>query len=364
MTTVDLIRIDVATPSRRYPVLVGENLALRLHEHLDAFGFPPHRVVVSSPRVWRLHGDRVPACPGGCPPVIVPDGERSKHLRTVLRVYDGLIAAAADRGSGVVAVGGGVIGDMAGFAAATYLRGVPIAHVPTTLLAQVDSAVGGKTGVNLHEGKNLVGAFHQPSAVLVDPGFLGTLSGREYRAGLYEAVKYGVACSADLFARMERELDALAARDTSAAIPMIVECCRIKSTIVSEDERESGVRRVLNFGHTAGHAFEAVTAYRRFKHGEAVARGMRVALALARAREAITESDANRAEMLLARLGRLPAIADLRTTDLLAAVARDKKVVDGRLHFVLPTGIGRVEIVTDVTTEELRAAFLAVGCGA
>jgi 3-dehydroquinate synthase len=360
---VDLIRIDVATPSRRYPVLVGEGLAGQLGSHLDAIGFPAYRIVVSSPRVWGLYAESLKATIGACPTVIVPDGERSKHLRTVQRIYDGLTAAAADRGSGLVAVGGGVIGDMAGFAAATYLRGVPVAHVPTTLLAQVDSAIGGKTGVNLREGKNLVGAFHQPSAVLVDPGFLVTLNGREYRAGLYEAVKYGVACSLDLFARIERDLDALVARKTAATTPMIVECCRIKAKIVSEDERESGARRVLNFGHTAGHAFEAITAYRRFKHGEAVAIGMRVAMAVALARGVVAASDADRFDALLARMGRLPAIDDLRTPDLLTAAARDKKVVDGQLHFALPTGIGRVEIVTDVTADELRAALVAVGCG-
>jgi 3-dehydroquinate synthase len=359
---VDLIRIDVAAPSRRYPVLLGEGVASHLAAHLDHVGFPARRVVVSSPRVWRLHGERLAGF-GACPSVIVPDGERSKHLRTVLRIYDGLIAAEADRGSGIVAVGGGVIGDMAGFAAATYLRGIAVAHVPTTLLAQVDSAIGGKTGVNLREGKNLVGAFHQPAAVLVDPAFLVTLNAREYRAGLYEAVKYGVACSADLFARIERDLDRLIRREAAAVLPAIAECCRMKAAVVGEDERESGARRVLNFGHTAGHAFEAVTGYRRFRHGEAVAIGMRAAIAVARARAAVAGSEADRVEALLARMGPLPPVNDLRARDLLAAVARDKKVVDGRLHFVLPTGIGRVEIVTDVTTEELRAAFVAVGCG-
>ncbi len=361
---VNLIRIDVAAPSRPYPVLVGEGIAPELGSRLDDLGFPSRRVVVSSPRVWKLHGDRVAASLGASRPVIVPDGERSKHLRTILRIYDGLIAADADRGTGVVAVGGGVIGDMAGFAAATYLRGIPIVHVPTTLLAQVDSAIGGKTGVNLPDGKNLVGVFHQPTSVVVDPDFLATLTEREYRAGLYEAIKYGVACSGDLFGCIEQEFDKVTARDRSAVLPVIVECCRIKAAIVAEDERESGPRRVLNFGHTAGHAFEAVTAYGRFKHGEAVALGMRVAVALALRRRVIPQADADRFQSLVARAGRLPAVADLRAAELIAAAARDKNIVDGRLHFVLPTAIGRVAIVTDVTADELHAALIDVGCGA
>ncbi len=361
---MDFHTVPVSTPSRAYSVLVGTGIVARMKTHLDGVRFPAHRVVVSSPRVWRLHGRRVDEALGSCPAVLVPDGERSKHLRTVQRIYDGLIRAGVDRGTGVVALGGGVIGDMAGLAAATFLRGVQVAQVPTTLLAQVDSAIGGKTGVNLREGKNLVGAFHQPSVVLVDPGFLVTLNKREYRAGLYEALKYGVACSADLFGHIERNLNALAARELWALMPTIAECCRIKAKVVGEDEREQGSRRVLNFGHTAGHAFEAVTDYRRFKHGEAVGLGMRVAVALARRRGALADRDADRFDALLARVGHLPTVADLDTVDLLAATERDKKVVGGRLHFVLPTGIGRVEIVTDVTPEELRTAFVAVGCRA
>jgi 3-dehydroquinate synthase len=360
---MDLARIDVAAPSQRYPVLVGSDLTAHLKAHLDGVGFPGRRVIVSSPRVWRLHGPRVAAALDVGAPILVPDGERSKHLRTVLRIYAGLIAAGADRASGIVAVGGGVIGDMAGFAAATYLRGVAVAHVPTTLLAQVDSAIGGKTGVNLLQGKNLVGAFHQPAAVLIDPSLLATLNGREFRAGLYEVLKYAMACSEPLFARLDSQLDGIVRRrDVAALLPVIEECCRIKAGIVTEDEREHGARRVLNFGHTAGHAFEAITRYGRFRHGEAIAYGMQVATELAHRRGRLEMADREAFARLVWRVGNLPPIGDLRTPDLLDAVTRDKKMMDGRLNYVLPTGIGSVQIVQDVRAEELRAAFVAVGC--
>ena len=359
---MDLTRIDVAAPSRPYPVLLGEDLASRLKVHLDEIRFPDRRILVSSPRVWRLHGARVSSGFEALALIVVPDGERSKHLRTVSRIYDGLIAAGADRGSGVVAVGGGVVGDMAGFAAATYLRGMEVAHVPTTLLAQVDSAIGGKTGVNLREGKNLVGAFHQPSAVLMDPSFLRTLDRREFRAGLYEVLKYAIACSAPLFDRLDGDFDSIARRLAPALLPVIEECCRIKARIVTEDERDQGVRRVLNFGHTAGHAFEAVTRYRRFRHGEAVAYGMLVAAELGHRRRRFDTGARDAFARLLWRFGGLPPIRDLRTSELMEVITRDKKIVDGRLHFVLPTGIGQAEIVNDVSQDELRAAFAALGC--
>jgi 3-dehydroquinate synthase len=360
---MDLTRIDVAMASKPYPVIIGEDVSSRLGTLLDEVGFPARRVLVSSPRVWRLHGTRVGGALGAQASVLVPDGERSKHLRTVLRIYDGLIAAGADRGWGLVAVGGGVVGDMAGFAAATWLRGIAVAHVPTTLVAQVDSAIGGKTGVNLREGKNLVGAFHQPSAVLVDPGVLGTLNTREYRAGLYEVLKYAMACSAALFERLDRDADAIARRQAAAIRPVVEDCCRTKAAIVAADEREGGPRRVLNFGHTAGHAFEAVTRYGRFRHGEAVAYGMLVAVDVSRRRGRLDAATQDAFARLLFRFGDLPPIGDLAAADLVAAMAHDKKIVDGRLHFVLPTGIGQVEIVNDVSADELRAALVAVGCG-
>jgi 3-dehydroquinate synthase len=357
------VRVDVRTATGGYSVLIGGGLTGRLGRLLDEWRIGPRRLVVSNPVVWRIHGEQIAEALPGAEVILVPDGERHKHLASVARIYDALIRAGADRGSIVVAVGGGVIGDMAGFAAATYLRGVSLVHVPTTLLAQVDASVGGKVGVNLAAGKNLVGAFYPPRLVVTDPAVLGTLPRREYRAGLYEVIKYGMACSADLFARLEREAARLADPASDIVASVVAECCRIKAAIVSADERETGARRVLNFGHTAGHAIEAITGYRRFRHGEAVAWGMLVASQVAIGRGLITE-DADRAlRALVMKLGPLPHVADLPAGRVLELVGRDKKIVDGLLHVVLPTGIGSVSIVDDVRESELAEALTRVGFG-
>ena len=226
------------------------------------------------------------------PVVLVPDGERAKHLRTVTRVHDALLDARVDRKTVVVIVGGGVLGDLAGFAAASFLRGLRVVQVPTTVVAQVDSAIGGKVGVNHARGKNLIGAFHPPIGVLIDPDLLATLPARELRAGLYEVVKYGVIADRRLFTRLERDLDRIRAGDPEALLPIVVASARIKAHVVSVDEHETGLRRILNLGHTLGHAFEAITHYRRFKHGEAVGWGMLAAVAGGpRARRAMTAAD-------------------------------------------------------------------------
>ena len=358
---MDTIRIDVTTPSRPYAVTLADGVLDRLSQCLDDAGAPQRRFVVSSPLVWRLHGDRLAAALPGVDPILVPDGERYKQVATVTRIYDALVRANADRASTIVTFGGGVIGDMAGFAAATYLRGIALVHVPTTLLAQVDSSIGGKVGVNHPLGKNLIGAFQQPHAVLIDPTVLATLPRREFRAGLYEVIKYGTTSSAALFDRISRERKAIFAREPEALLPIIAESCQIKAAVVSADERESGVRRILNFGHTAGHALEAVTKYRWFRHGEAVGYGMLVAAQLATLRGALAERDRKALADLIAGLGPLPPIADVATSQILDAMKHDKKVMAGRLHFVLPTAIGAVTIVDDVTQKEVKAALTRVG---
>ena len=284
-----------------------------------------------------------------------------KNSRTTTRIYDGLIRAGADRGSAIVAVGGGVVGDIAGFAAATYLRGIALAHVPTTLLAQVDSSIGGKVGVNHPLGKNLIGAFHQPAIVVTDPLFLSTLPRREFRSGLYEVVKYGMIASRALFDRLATGARAIFAREPSALLPVIADSCRIKVDVVSADERESGPRRVLNFGHTIGHALEAVTKYRRFRHGEAIALGMLAAADMAVERGILPDRDRQALAGLITRLGALPSVADLSVAETLETIRRDKKVVHGRLHFVFCTGIGTTAIVDDVTEEELTPALTRLG---
>ena len=291
----------------------------------------------------------------------MPDGERYKQIPTVSRVWEALIKANADRASTLITFGGGVIGDLAGFAAASYLRGIALVHVPTTLLAQVDSSIGGKVGVNHPLGKNLLGAFYQPHAVIVDPQVLGTLPRREFRAGLYEVIKYGMTSSPTLFARVAREHKAIFARTPDVLTAVISESCRIKADIVTADEKESGLRRILNFGHTAGHALEAVTKYRRFRHGEAVGYGMLVAAELAVTRGVLPESDRQELASLVASLGPLPPIGDISTAQVLEAMMHDKKMVAGRLHYVLPTAIGATIIVDDVSEKEIKKALMRVG---
>lgn len=355
------VRVDVHAGLLPSTIWIGNGVADRAGTLLDAHGVGSKRFVVSSPVVWRLHGERISRALGGADPILVPDGERHKNLQSLSRIYDALIRAGADRGSTIVAVGGGVIGDTAGFAAATFLRGVALAHIPTTLLAQVDSSVGGKVGVNLALGKNLVGAFHQPAVVLVDPQLLATLPRREFRSGLYEVVKYGMIASRDLFDRMARDTKAMFARDEGVLVPAIVESCRIKADVVTRDERESDLRRILNYGHTVGHALEAVTKYRRFRHGEAIAYGMLAAADLAVTRGALADLERQALTRLLAGLGPLPPVVDLPAGEVLDAIQRDKKVVSGTLHFVIATQIGATMTIDDVTEDELRAVLERLG---
>ena len=358
------IRIDVVTPSRSYPVLVGSGLLAQLKHALDEAGCGSRRFIVSNQTVWRFWGDAVRQALPDAEAVMVPDGERFKILPSVARIYDALQRAGADRSAVIVTVGGGVVGDMAGFAAATYMRGITLAHVPTTLLAQVDASVGGKVGVNLAGGKNLVGAFHQPALVLTDPDLLQTLPRREFRAGVYEIIKYGAVCSRELFARLQSSLNPISKRDAAILAPVVADCCRIKAEIVGRDEREAGPRRVLNFGHTAGHAIESLTRYRRFLHGEAVAYGMLVAAAVAVERQIMSVDDRHALASLVAQLGPLPPLGDLAAPAVVEQMRRDKKVRAGRLHMVLPAAIGTASIVDDVTDGELRRALAGIGLSA
>jgi len=353
-------RLSVRTSSGTYTIEIAPGSTSRLRATLDSAGLPARRFVVSSQTVWRFHGRDLQSAVDE-EPILLPDGERYKQLSTVGRIYDALIRANADRSSAIVAIGGGVVGDVAGFAAATYLRGIPVVQVPTTLLAQVDSSVGGKVGVNHPLGKNLIGAFHPPAAVVVDPSLLSTLPRREFRAGLYEVVKYGVIASRPLFDRTASDLKSLFAREAHALLPVVAESCRIKASIVEQDERETGLRRTLNFGHTAGHALEAVTKYRRFLHGEAVAYGMLAAADLAATRGVLPAADREMLAALIMQMGPLPPVSDLSAADIVEATKRDKKVIGGKLHFVLPTTIGATTTVSDVTPQELTRALVAIG---
>ena len=357
------LRLDVRTPSRAYPIVIGPGASRSLRPLLDEARCGTTRFVVSNQTVWGCWGTAFQEALPGAEAILrarrraVQDAaDRRPHLRQP-------VARRPPTGRRrIVTFGGGVVGDMAGFAAATYLRGIALAHVPTTLLAQVDAAVGGKVGVNLPGGKNLVGAFYQPWVVVVDPALLSTLHRREYRAGLYEVIKYGVVCDGDLFARLQTDLGPISKRQVAALTPVIADCCRIKAAIVADDEREAGPRRVLNFGHTVGHALEASTQYRRFLHGEAVAYGMLAAVRHRGRPRRVRAGRCRRAvAALIAQLGPLPPLSDLSAAAQLELMRRDKKVVEGRLHVVLPTGIGSATVVADVSEPELLAALRSLG---
>jgi 3-dehydroquinate synthase len=276
--------------------------------------------------------------------VTVPAGEPAKSLATVHSCYDQLAAHRLERKSFVIALGGGVVGDLAGFVAATYLRGVAFVQVPTTLLAQVDSSVGGKVGVNLEAGKNLVGAFYQPRLVLCDLDTLGSLPDREFRAGLAEVIKYGIIYSAALFKRLERELPKLLRRDAKTLMDVIARCCAIKAEIVGQDETESGLRAILNFGHTIGHALETISSYGKFLHGEAISIGQVATARISAKLTALPERDVTRIALLFERAG-LPTRTRLKSTQLarlLDAMKLDKNVSDGEIRFVLAKRVGEV----------------------
>jgi 3-dehydroquinate synthase len=307
--------------------------------------------VVSSPKVWRAVGKIVKAAIPGFDLRrlhLFDDAEKKKDLRSVEGLCRALTRAGADRKSLIVAVGGGVVGDVAGFVAASYLRGVALVHVPTTLVAQVDSAVGGKTGVNLPEGKNLVGAFNPPRLVVADYETLRTLPQREFRSGIAEVIKYGVIADAELFAYLEGNMENVLRRDREALDYLIPRCVEIKAEVVSGDEREAGRREILNFGHTFGHALESITKYRRYLHGEAVAVGMVAAALLGQEIGVTSNADISRVVSLVRRLDSIPAWPDVTAKAFVNAMRADKKTQGGKLRFVLSPRIGEARTYEDV----------------
>ena len=354
----DTRSITVELGERSYPIFIGSGLlggGFDLAAHVRG----PDCLVVTNETVEPLYLDALLADLAGkqVRAISLPDGEAYKTLETVGDILDTLVDNGANRDTTVVALGGGVVGDITGFAAACYMRGVDFIQVPTTLLAQVDSSVGGKTGVNHASGKNLIGAFHQPRAVLIDTDTLKTLPDRELKAGLAEVIKYGAIVDADFFAWIEDNLEALIARDAEALAAAIQRSCELKAAIVAEDERESGRRAILNFGHTFGHAIERCQGYGEWLHGEAVAAGMVMAAQLSTADAAL----ATRIETLLERAGlptRPPAIA---ATDLMAAMGMDKKVQQKQLRFVLLRTLGDAFVTGDYDTDRLDALVEAAG---
>jgi 3-dehydroquinate synthase len=286
-----------------------------------------------------------------------PGGEVNKRLTDVEALADAMLDAGADRTSVVIGFGGGIVTDVAGFLAAIFMRGIPVLQIPTTLLAQVDAAVGGKTGVNLSGGKNLVGSFHQPLAVVIDPEVLSTLPEREYRAGLFEVIKCGVIRDVALFELLENRAGEVLSFKPEAVDELISAAVRIKAEVVSADERESDLRRILNFGHTVGHAIEAETGYVTFLHGEAIAWGMLCATRLAELRRMLSAGEARRIHSVICRYGPLPRANALNAERLLARLGSDKKTLQGRVHFVLPVRIGQVEIVSGIDPATIRQAI-------
>ncbi len=351
-----MIEIPVELGDRRYPVAIGYGLSRMLPDLLGPLA-GRRRVVVSSQRVWRLHGARLTKQLAPWTRVLLPDGERHKTRATLARVHDAFVKAGLGRDGVVVAVGGGMVGDIAGFAAATYLRGVAWVVVPTTLLSMVDSAIGGKVGINHPKGKNLIGAFHQPQAVVSDPAFLETLPPREVRSGTYEVLKCGILADRALFKAMQKAPPELRGWSRVEIESAVASACRIKAEVVEKDERESGLRRVLNLGHTLGHALEAATRYRRFTHGEAVGWGLLGAAWIARRRGLLAAASFEAIASAVDHLGPRPRVSDLPPERVLEAVSRDKKVREGRIVLVLPTAIGRVVVRGDVGAAELRQAL-------
>lgn len=355
--------VNVPLGNRSYQINIQTGLLAQLGKVCARQRLGKDCAVISDSNVAPRFGRKVLAAlqSAGFRPVQInfPAGETAKSLKSVQACYDQLAAHRLERKSFIVALGGGVVGDLAGFVAATYLRGIPFVQVPTTLLAQVDSSVGGKVGVNLKAGKNLVGAFYQPRFVACDLDTLGTLPAREFRAGLAEVIKYGIIYDAKLFSRLEKVLPRLLQRDTRTLATVIARCCEIKAEVVGQDETESGLRAILNFGHTIGHAIENISGYGKYLHGEAISIGQVAAAELSTELQGLPAGETARIRGLFERAG-LPTTIQLNSAQrrrLFAAMSLDKKVSGGEIKFVLAERIGKVVWGRHVAAERIHAAL-------
>lgn len=359
--------ITVETPSGPYTVECQRGLLRSAGELVRTLGPSTGLAFLSSPRVWKHWGKVIrkrvslPDTTKSPAVVLFPDGERAKTLATLEKICRGLATSGLDRRGTIIAVGGGVVGDVAGFAAASYLRGVRLVHIPTTLVAQVDSAIGGKTGVNLPEGKNLIGAFYQPSLVLVDPEVLRTLPVRQFHSGIYEVIKYAILGDRHLFEFLENRMAEVLRQEHSALDWILPRCIGLKAEIVARDERESGPREALNLGHTFGHALESLTRYRRFLHGEAIGWGLIAASRLGAAIDWLSAEEAARIEALVRLAGALPPVPRIPPARWIAAMRGDKKARGGRLRFILPRQIGEVRSAENVPEAVLRRVLSTLG---
>jgi len=347
----------VETPQGCYSAIVERGILSQTAVYLPAQA--GKLFVVSTEDVWRHQGPAMERALARVPHEILflPGGEERKRLPPLEELAERMVQLGADRSSLVLAFGGGIVNDMAGFLAAIFMRGIPVVQVPTTLLAQVDASIGGKTGVNLESGKNLIGSFHQPAAVLIDPAALDSLPDREYRAGLYEILKAGIIRDPALYDFLAEERTRVLAREPAAVDRIIADSVRMKAAVVSADEREGDLRRILNFGHTFGHALEAETGYTRFLHGEAVAFGMRAAIHLGESAGYCSAEDSLTMLDLISAYGPIPPLDGIAVERLAARLVHDKKTVRGKVHFVVPVRIGEVAVVSEVDPGVVREAI-------
>ena len=348
---------QIETPQRCYAAIVERGAIGQAARYI-----PPKTgkvFVVTTEDVWLHAGAQLAAGLAGVSYDVLhlPGGEEQKRLAHVEQLAEEMLHLGADRSSMVIAYGGGIVNDMGGFLAAIFMRGIPVLQIPTTLLAQVDAAMGGKTAVNLVSGKNLIGSFHQPIAVLTDPAILDSLPEREYRAGLYEIIKAGIIRERELFSYLQESSGDVLARKPAAVDHIIAESVRMKAEVVSSDEREGDMRRILNFGHTFGHALEAESGYTRFLHGEAVAWGMRAAVYLAESTGHLSAEDSVEILETIAAYGPIPPLAGIAAQNLFARLVHDKKTLQGKVHFVLPVRIGKVTVVSGVEDRLVRDAI-------
>lgn len=353
--------LNVGLADRSYPILIGDGILEEIGVELLTISFPKRVAVVTNPTVGGLYADIVVNALKlngfSVLYIDIPDGEEFKSLATVSTVYDSLMEAGFDRGCGLIALGGGVVGDLAGFVAATFLRGIPFVQIPTTLLAQVDSSVGGKTGVNHPLGKNLIGAFYQPKLVLIDVRLLLTLSPRDYHAGFAEVIKYGVIRDQEFFLELVDNVKELKKYSPEALVTVIKRSCQIKANIVERDEREDGLRAILNYGHTFAHAIENLAGYGEYRHGEAVSIGMIVAAQISCNLGLCSPHEVEAIRHLLLKF-ELPVVApEYSAEQLLKVLTRDKKVHAGLLRMILNRGIGEFEIRTIADPEKLFSGF-------
>jgi 3-dehydroquinate synthase len=358
--TVQSLRVNLG--ERSYDIEIGGGNLPRLGAFVAARGKATHAVVITDEHVqepYAVQATESLVREGiDVDLIAVPPGETSKSVETATDLWRGIVNLGADRKSIVVAVGGGVVGDLAGFVAATFARGLRFFQAPTTLLSQVDSSVGGKVGINLPEAKNMVGAFHQPAGVLIDTATLVSLPAVEFRSGMAEVVKYGVILDAEFFAYLESHVEEINARNEETLAYVVARCCQLKAHVVQHDEREeTGLRAILNYGHTFGHAFESLSGYGKMTHGEGVSIGMCCAARLARRLGRIDDGFIERQQKLLEAFGLPTAVPNLDRTKLIEAMQHDKKVQHGNLKFVLPNRIGHVESVGEVDTKEVAAAL-------